>query len=106
MSTTAQWFRQDCLWETALYKAASRGHTATVTELARLGADVNAMSEVCPEAAPRATGSRGAAACALDNPRSLQYRTALIIAAIMGFSATAVELVRLGANMDTKTAVR
>ncbi len=32
--------------DTALLKAAYKGHTATVSELARLGADLNARSKV------------------------------------------------------------
>ncbi len=84
--------------------AAYNGHTATAAELVRLGADINAKSNVraCEGAASGSTHRCVVACCRVADLR----RTALTDAAEMGHTATAAELVRLGADINAKCNVR
>ncbi len=84
---------------TALMCAAGKGHIATVAELVRLGAEINAKNKVraCERVELESTHS-----C-----RVLQDGwTALVHAAGNGHTATVAELVRLGADIHAKDKVR
>jgi ankyrin repeat protein len=78
---------------TALVHAARRGHTATVSTLVRLGADVNKRNGV----------GRGRGPTALHTVTPSQRgRSALTLAVFNGHTATAAELVRLSADINAK----
>jgi hypothetical protein len=106
--------------------AAFRGRTATITELVRLGADVNAKDEVrlgvakgaciCCSCACRCVAARtfvdSAYPCEELNCSALQRGwTALLIVGSRGdvdatMLLTAAELVRLGAHINASDTVR
>jgi hypothetical protein len=89
----------------ALHKAAFRGLTAAVTELVRLGADTGPRNRVrsATHRAPRSPPARLPACPPLLTGQRSQFRsTALILAAYWGHTATAVELVRLGADIEAR----
>ncbi len=74
------------------------GHTATAAELVRLGAKINAKSSVRLTAA--------GLSCVHSSLRCQEGRSALMYAAGLGRTATCVELVRLGADIDKRDNVR
>ncbi len=103
--------------------AARQGHTATVTGLVALGADIDARGQVpCGAASTRdhrscaALSSHrfagGQVAVHIDLPvitalGALQAGvTAMLWAAVNGHTATVVELVRLRSDINTKDDVR
>jgi ankyrin repeat protein len=79
-----------------LHKAAGGGHTAAIRELARGGANLDAVNAVGGSAACRSVPSS-----LLHGARQGGW-TALMVAARWGCTATAVELVRLGADVNKK----
>jgi hypothetical protein len=92
---------------TVLMLAAAFGRTATAAELVRLGADINAKDDVrvrCTCArGPRRARSRARLCGELSWTRVLQGgQTALMLAAANGRTATATELVQLGADVNAK----
>jgi len=95
----------DPLGGTAILDAAQHGHTKCVTELVRLGADVNfaASSVTAIHIASRyghvAVVRELARLGANVNAEDKEHRTPLHAAACNGHTLTTVELVRLGADM-------
>ncbi len=90
---------------TALMWAADKDHTATAAELVRLGADIHAKDKVrvCEGvelASTRRVSDRGRCGVLQDG------LTAFMSAADRGHTATATELVRLGADIHAKDNVR
>jgi hypothetical protein len=91
--------------------AAVMGQTATVSELGRLGAALNAKTAVRPAATPRAFAFRRSChAGARTRPVVLYVLqdgvTALMSAIINQHTATAAELMRLGADVNATDNVR
>ncbi len=94
--------------ETPLIRASFFGHTSTATALVLLGADVNAKDNVGAACCWRARGGAHGAGRVL---RGLTMPpkgggTALLRAVYQDRIATAVELVRLGADVNARTLVR
>ncbi len=90
-----------------LAKAAAKGHTATVAELVRLGANPNAWNEVRLPLVARAGAATAHGHVAGTGGRVSQKldETPLTSAVGNGHAATAAALVRLGAKVDAKTKV-
>ncbi len=85
--------------------AAYHGRTATVIELVRLGADIDAKDKVWIRRSCTRGPRRRAFVC--WTLRWLQDGwTALLGAALEGHNTTVVELVRLGADVNTTSEVR
>jgi hypothetical protein len=89
----------------ALRLAARWGRTDTITELVRLRADPNAKNKARPASRHRSAAAWRSCASLTAWTRQVGM-TALLLAAREGRTATAAELVRLRADVNTKDRVR